>query len=114
MPSLRQVCDWLGCVVLNDGAGLDREVKQVGAADLMSDVLALSRPGFLLITGQTNPQVIRTAVVAEACAVVLVRGKKASPEVVELARQVNMPLLATPMLMFEVCGRLFEKGLKPC
>lgn len=114
MPSLRDVCDWLGCAVMVGEAELDRTVKQVGAADLMSDVLAFSRPGFLLVTGQTNPQVIRTAVVAEACGVVLVRGKKASPELVELARQVNMPLMATPLFMFDVCGRLFEKGLKPC
>jgi len=39
----------------------DLEVKNACGADLMSDVLAFSNEKTLLLTGLTNPQVVRTA-----------------------------------------------------
>jgi predicted transcriptional regulator len=82
-------------------------VSDVGAADLMSDVLALSRPGMLLLTGLTNPQVIRTAVVADLCGVVFVRGRKPNAETLKLAREARLPILSTGLTMFEAAGRLY-------
>ncbi|MBI2333720.1 MAG: hypothetical protein HYU84_16475, partial [Chloroflexi bacterium] len=46
---------------------LDTDVNIHGGccADLMSDVLAYSRPRAVLLTGLTNPQVVRTAHMAD-------------------------------------------------
>ena len=82
-------------------------VQEVGAADLMSDVLALSKSGMLLLTGLTNPQVIRTAVVADLCGVVFVRGRKPSAETLRLAREAKLQILSTALTMFEAAGRLY-------
>jgi len=102
------VCDVLGAEVLcGDAAALSAEVQGAAAADLMSDVLALSKPGMLLLTGLVSVQVVRTAVVAELCGVVFVRGKMPSSDIVALAREARLPLLRTERSLFEAAGLLY-------
>ena len=94
--------------------GYDAELQVVfgAAADLMSDVLSFARPGAVLLTGLTNPQVVRTADVAAVTAIVFVRGKIPPAETIELAEEVNIPLFWTSLTMFDACGRLYEAGLR--
>lgn len=87
------------------------EVNMACGADLMSDVLAFAKSGSLLLTGLTNPQVVRTAEMADASAICFVRGKKPPGETLQMAMRGNIPLLTTRLPMFEGCGRLYEKGL---
>jgi predicted transcriptional regulator len=77
----------------------------------MSDVLAFSRPGALLLTGLVNVQTIQTAFIAEIAAVVFVRGKRPGDEVIALAQEKGIPLLGTQYSMYEACGMLYRKGL---
>ena len=83
-------------------------------ADLMSDVLAFTQEGTLLMTGLTNPQVVRTAEMASVKAVVFVRGKLPPAETIALAEEKGIPLLASKYTMFETCGRLYKAGLPSC
>jgi hypothetical protein len=83
-------------------------VAGIVAADLMSDVLVDARPGFVLVTGLMNVQVIRTAAIADLAAVVFARGKPVPAEVVDLARQMNMPVFASRRSLFEAAGRLYD------
>ena len=89
----------------------NREVKGGCGADLMSDVLASIQPDAVLLTGLCNPQVVRTAQMADVRAIVLVRGKLPPAETVELAIRENIPLISSPFGMFELCGRLYQAGL---
>jgi predicted transcriptional regulator len=79
----------------------------------MSDVLAFSRPGALLVTGLVSPQSAHTADVADLAAVLFISGKQPSEPVIMLAREKGIPLMTTPLSMFEACGRLFRAGLAP-
>jgi predicted transcriptional regulator len=97
----------LGAEVLS-GEDLSAKIMDVGAADLLSDVLALSKSGSLLLTGLISMQVIRTAVVADLCGVVFVRGKKPGAEILALAKESKIPVLGTPLTMFEAAGRLYR------
>ncbi len=97
--------------VLNNPVDLNQEIKGCGGADLMSDVLASLQPEAVLITGLCNPQVVRTAHMADILAIVLVRGKQPPTETIQLARNERIPLITTPHGMFEVCGRLYSAGL---
>lgn len=90
---------------------LNKEIQYACSADLMSDVLAFAREDSLLLTGLTNPQVIRTAEMIDAVAIVFVRGKKPTPDVIELAINSKIPLLTTPHLMYETCCLLYINGL---
>ncbi|MCG2769189.1 MAG: hypothetical protein L6435_12520, partial [Anaerolineae bacterium] len=66
------------------------------------------------LTGLTNPQVVRTAEMAEITAIVFVRGKLPPPETVSLADSKGIPLLASKYTLFETCGRLYGEGLPSC
>jgi len=112
LEEIRKVlgAEWLGCQGDRADCG-GREVLSCHASDLMSDVLTCSGAGSLLLTGLTNAQVIRVAEISDLAAVCFVRGKKPQPEAVRLAEERQIPLLVTPLSMFESCGRLCAKGV---
>ena len=91
----------------------DMEIPSCGATDLMSDALSFMKPGSLLLTGLVHSQSVRTAEMAELAAIVFVRGKIPASEVISLADEVNIPLIASPYGMYEICGRLYKAGLAP-
>jgi predicted transcriptional regulator len=105
--TLAEVRELLGAEVLS-GDNLAVPVQQVGAADLMSDVLALSKPGMLLMTGLLSTQVIRTAHISDLCAVVFVRGKKPGAEILALAEKLGVPVLGTKLSLFDASGLIYN------
>lgn len=78
----------------------------------MSDVLASIQPEAVLLTGLCNPQVVRTAVMADIAVIIIVRGKKVPQATIDLAAQENIPLISSPCGMFELCGILYNAGLR--
>ncbi len=88
-----------------------REVAGAMGADLMSDVLASIQPEAALLTGLCNPQVVRTAQIADIRAIVFVRGKHPAQETIKLANEEDIPLITTRHGLFEACGLLYAAGL---
>jgi hypothetical protein len=66
------------------------------------------------LTGLTNPQVVRTAEMADIIAIVFVRGKLPPPETIALAEEKDIPLIAARYTLFEMCGRLYGAGMGSC
>lgn len=95
------------------GATPSKEIQITGGcgADLMSDVLATAQPESVLLTGLNNPQTIRTAQMADIRAIIFVRGKTPTVDVIEIAEREQIPLISSPHGMFELCGRLHAAGL---
>jgi len=111
---LAEVLSILEGKVISINVDLSQEVSMACGADLMSDVLAFTHAGTLLMTGLTNPQVVRTAEIAGIAAIVFVRGKLPPPETIALAEEKGIPLLASKYTMYESCGRLYQLGLPSC
>ena len=109
--TLKELKDILDCELLFGDDFLSMEIKTVFASDLMSDVLTFVKPGSLLLTGLTNPQVVRTAEMSDIALICFVYGKRPQEVTINLAKEKNTPLLMTDLSMYESCGRLFEKGL---
>jgi len=112
--TLNEVVKILDADVLVGQDQLGMEIKTAFGADLMSDVLAFAKSGSLLLTGLTNPQVIRTADILDIAAIIMVRGKKPAPETIRLAEDLKIPILSTKFILFETAGRLYEKGITGC
>ena len=89
------------------------EISKAFSSDLMSDVLTLDTENILLLTGLANIQTIRTAEVAEIQYLVIVRNKKITKDIVELANGLNMVVIESPYSMFKASGILYSHGLKP-
>jgi predicted transcriptional regulator len=110
---LQELSNLLDCEVVWGHDLLEgKEVKACFAADLMSDVLAFSEPGALLITGLASLQSVHAADVADLTGILYVAGKRPAEQVLELARQRRIPLLTTRLSMFDVCATLRDAGLK--
>ncbi len=111
---LQDVKDILEAEIIVGNDLMNMEVRTAFGADLMSDVLAFAKPGSLLLTGLTNPQVIRTSDVLDIAAIILVRGKRPLSETIQLAEELRIPLLTTKFILFEAVGRLYAKGIRGC
>lgn len=109
--NVKELIQIIDGTLISSPTNLNREIKGGFGADLMSDVLASVQPEAVLLTGLCNPQVVRTAQMADVAAIVLVRGKYPPIETIRLANEENLPLISTPYGMFEVCGRLHSHGL---
>lgn len=112
--TLEEVLKIIDGKAISKDLDLSQEVHMACGADLMSDVLAFTHAGTLLLTGLTNPQVIRTAEMAGIQAIVFVRGKYPPAETIALAAEKGIPLLASRYTMYETCGRLYQAGLASC
>ena len=112
--NLQDVQKLLNATVHTGQEFLDRTVETCCGSDLMSDVLAFTKCNTLLCTGLTNLQVVRTADMTDLCAIVIVRGKTPSEEVVEAAAENNLPVMSTELTLFDACGVLYNAGIRGC
>ncbi|MFP4061091.1 MAG: hypothetical protein ACOC2F_02945 [Bacteroidota bacterium] len=110
---VEDVINVLNAKIICGEENLGQEVQAAFASDLMSDVLTLENGNILLITGLANTQAIRTAEMSDIKHIVIVRNKKATGEMIELARENGMTLLECHGTMFKASGLLFCAGLKP-
>ena len=84
-----------------------------GSEKRENDVQCAFAGDVLLVTGLCNLQTIRTAEMAEVSYILFVRGKKVTPDMLELARENNMVLLETDHSMYHTVGELYSAGLLP-
>lgn len=83
------------------------------ASDLMSDVLRREEEGLLLLTGLANLQTLRTAEMADISCIIFVRDKKATEQMISLAREHDIVLMECAYSLFKTAGLLYQAGLKP-
>ena len=108
---LSEIQERLGAQVLTEQVSLDQEAETAFASDLMSDVLAYSRNTSILITGLSNPQIIRTAEMLDVKCIILARGKQADRGMIELADESGVVLMSSEKFVFDVCSILSDIGL---
>ena len=108
---IKKIAELLNAEVLCGESHLDGEVHSACGCDMMSDVLAFVKEQAVLLTGLCNPQVVRTAEMMDMRCIVFVRGKMPPDEVVALADDSGIVVLATNERMYVACGVLYENGL---
>jgi len=112
--TLQEMKEILDAEVIVGHDQLSLEVNRAGCADLMADVLFFGRPGMLLLTGLTTPDVVNTAHTLGVSAIIIVRGKLPPPETIRRAEELRIPLMTTQYILFETVGRLYTKGIISC
>ena len=108
---IREIATLLEAEVLCCEENLDKDVFSACGSDMMSDVLAYVKDQAVLITGLLNAQVIRTAEMMDMICIVFVRSKRPSEELLTLAQEHGMVVMATARRMYEACGILYAAGL---
>ena len=108
---IKKIAELLNAEVLCGADRLDSVVNSAFGCDMMSDVLAFVKDQGVLLTGLCNPQVVRTAVMMDMKCIVFVRGKRPSEEVISLADDSGIVVMATEERMYASCGVLYVNGL---
>lgn len=109
--TIRELKEVLNAEIIVGHHDIDREVFAACGSDLMSDVLAFVKEKVVLLTGLINPQVIRTAEMMDIRAIVFVRGKKPTEDVIQLAQSKDIAILTTNYTLYVSCGMLYRSGL---
>ena len=90
-----------------------QNIGKAFTSDLMSDVLTLKQcDDVVLLTGLANIQTVRTVEMAGLYSVVIVRGKKASEEMIELAEENEITIIETAYSAFRASAVLYNAGVK--
>ena len=112
---VEEIIKTVNAEVLQEVGNWDANIKYGFAADLLSDTLFVISRGeesILLITGVTNPSVVKTAKILDIPVVLIARGKPVEKETIELARKEKIIILRTPHIVFVTCGLLYKAGLE--
>ncbi len=112
--TLREVATLLEAELLTNNADMEKPVPCAFASDLISDILMCTKEPTLLLTGLANTQVIRLSDMIDISAIVFVRGKLPSQELIDMALERGLPLLRTKMTMYRSSGLLYNAGLRSC
>ncbi|MBR4576619.1 MAG: hypothetical protein IKO25_05390 [Clostridia bacterium] len=109
--TIREVMKIVEGKVLVGEDRLDTPVETACGSDLMSDVLAFVKDRTVLITGLINPHVVRTSEMLDITCIVFSRGKMPSEEILEMADEVGITVIASPLTTYTACGELYVRGL---
>ena len=90
---------------------MDVEIRTACGSDLMSDVLAFVKDHTVLLTGLTNPHVVRTAEMLDVACIVFVRGKRPASDIIDMAIERDMCIMSTRHTLYVACGILYSNGL---
>jgi len=109
---IRDIVKTLGLEVISGERFLDGEVTGGYAGDLLSDVLANSKKGYVWITLQIHQNIIAVASSKELSGIIIVNGRKPEEETLKKATEEKIPVMISNLLTYEVAGRLYEIGIK--
>ena len=74
----------------------------------MSDVLAYGKTGSILLTGMNSIQTAVSSYMAEFKAIVFLRGKKPTDDILKFAQGKGLILLTTRTDMYEACIKIAQ------
>ena len=107
-----QIANDLSLTVAAGARGLDAEVTGGYSSDMLSCAMAGAATGNLWVTLQGHLNVVAVATLNELAGVIVTEGKPVTPEALAKADDEGIPILMTRLGTFEVCGRLWELGVK--
>ena len=108
---ISEIRDLLDAEVLCCEEYLDHDVYSACGSDMMSDVLMYVKDQAVLLTGLTNPQVIRTAEMMDMVCIVFVRSKRPTEAMIAMAEDDGIVVMASNKRMYNACGILYSNGL---
>ncbi len=110
--NLKEIVTALGLEVRSGSGLLDKEVKGGYASDLLSDVMAHTKPGDLWITLQVHLNIVAVATLNDLAGIILVNGREPEEATIRKATEEGVVLMISPLSTFELAGRLYQLGIR--
>ena len=111
MITLKNIVDKLD---LEEKAGknaLEKPVKGGYASDLLSDVMANSKPGSIWVTLQVHQNIVAAATLKELAGIILVNGREPDKDTIEKADEEGIFIASSSLSAFELIGKMYEMGI---
>lgn len=109
---LDEIIEILGAECVTGGVNCDKDVDTAIACDLMSWVVGNGCPDCAFITIQTSINAVAVASLIEMACIIIVSNGAIDEKVVEKAIEEEIPVIRTNLSTFEVCGILYQNGVK--
>lgn len=87
---------------------LEKEINGGYTSDLLSDVMGHAQAGHVWITLQTHKNVVAIASLKDLAAIILVKGFEPDEDMLEQAKEEDIPVLGTEEQAFEVTGEIYS------
>ena len=110
--TVREAVELLSLQVCAGAGGLEAEVSEGIACDLLSVVLSHAPRGALWITVQCHPNVVAVAQMVGLAGIVIAHGFEPEEETRARAEAEGLPVLTTTESTFAVAGALAARGVR--
>ncbi len=110
---LSEIATELGFELLNPEAEMGKEVTGGYVSDLLSDVMGYAREGEIWITLQSHINVIAVASLKELAAILLVKGIRPDPKMLQKATEEGIPVFGISDGTFSAAGKLYALLVSP-
>jgi hypothetical protein len=90
----------------------DKDLEGVYISDMVSDIMTGARANGVLITLQTHKSLIAAANLVDVAAIVFVRGKSPSDEVIDLASKAGIGLFVSEDDAWSTATKFNEIGIR--
>ena len=105
--TVKDIIEKMNRKVYSGENNLGNEIKGGYVSDLLSDVMGFAQEGHAWVTLQTHKNVIAIASLKELACVILVKGNEPDEDMLEQAKEEEIPVLGTTEQTFEVAGQLY-------
>lgn len=87
---------------------LGKSVKGGYTGDLLSDVIANSREGYIWITRQVHQNIVAVASLKEHAGIILVNSCEPTKDTLEKAQAEKIPVMVSALSAFELTGKIYN------
>jgi predicted transcriptional regulator len=81
-------------------------------SDLLSDVMANAKDGYIWITNQKHQNCVAVASLLNLSAIIIAGGVQPDENTIEKAIDEHVPVFTTDISVFDVTGELYKSGLR--
>ncbi|RKX28779.1 MAG: serine kinase [Candidatus Zixiibacteriota bacterium] len=106
--TVTEVIEKLGLHVLTSKEVSDTKVTGGYTCDLLSDVIANSKTGYLWITMQTHQNVLAVAKLKDLAGIIFVNGRQPDKDIIQKANEEHIAVLSTDESAFSISGQLYQ------
>lgn len=112
MPKLEEIISHLNLAVLTPLGPESSDITEACVSDLLSNVMATCPGHCLWITVQCHVNVVGVASLLDVQAVIIVGGTRIDKAVLRKATEVGVTLLESGDTAFNLCGKLYNLGIR--
>ncbi len=94
--------------VLTYKEGMQKDISGGYVSDMLSDVMANSKPGNIWITLQTHPNIVAVAHLKNLAGIIIVSKRQPEEETVKKAVSEKITIMTTGMSAFEIAGKIYQ------